>query len=35
MCGKLDEARQPAISGSLNGSYQVIHRLSRSRAFAE
>lgn len=32
-CGKLDEAGQPAITGSINGYYQVIHRLSRSRAF--
>jgi CO dehydrogenase maturation factor len=33
--GKLDEAGQPAIMGSINGYYQVIHRLSRSRAFAD
>ncbi|MDQ6605283.1 MAG: hypothetical protein M3Z06_01890 [Actinomycetota bacterium] len=34
-CGKLDTAGQPAIMGSINGYYQVIHRLSRSRAFEE
>lgn len=34
-CGKLDAAGQPAIMGSVNGYYQVIHRLSRSRAFRE
>ena len=33
-CGKLDDAGQSAIMGSINGYYQVIHRLSRSRAFA-
>ena len=34
-CGKLDVAGQPAIMASINGYYQVIHRLSRSRAFAD
>ena len=34
-CGKLDAAGQPAIMGSINGYYQVIHRLSRSRAFED
>jgi CO dehydrogenase maturation factor len=32
-CGKLDEAGQPAIMPSINGYYQLIHRLSRSEAF--
>ena len=32
-CGKLDEEGRAAIMGSINGYYQVIHRLSRSRAF--
>lgn len=33
-CGKLDTGGRQAIMGSINGYYQVIHRLSRSRAFA-
>jgi CO dehydrogenase maturation factor len=32
-CGKLDEEGRAAIMGSINGYYQVIHRLSRTRAF--
>lgn len=32
-CGKLDAEGRAAIMGSINGYYQVIHRLSRSRAF--
>ena len=32
-CGKLDDAGLPAIIGSVNGFYQVIHRLSHSGAF--
>jgi CO dehydrogenase maturation factor len=34
-CGKIDEAGQPAIMGSINGYYQVVQRLSRSRTFQE
>jgi CO dehydrogenase maturation factor len=32
-CGKLDDDGRAAIMGSINGYYQVIHRLSRTRAF--
>jgi CO dehydrogenase maturation factor len=32
-CGKLSEAGLPAIIGSINGFYQVVHRLPRARAF--
>ncbi|MDQ6807537.1 MAG: hypothetical protein M3065_21885 [Actinomycetota bacterium] len=32
-CGKLDDEGRAAIMGSINGYYQVIHRLSGSRAF--
>jgi CO dehydrogenase maturation factor len=32
-CGKLDDEGRAAIMGSINGYYQVIHRLSRSRSF--
>ncbi|MHB8656496.1 MAG: nucleotide-binding protein [Solirubrobacteraceae bacterium] len=32
-CGKLGPAGQPAIMASVNGYYQVIHRLPRSRTF--
>lgn len=32
-CGKLDAAGQPAIMASINGYYQVIHRMARSQAF--
>ncbi len=31
--GKLDAGGMPAIIGSINGFYQVIHRLSRARTF--
>jgi CO dehydrogenase maturation factor len=32
-CGKLDEDGLPKIIGSVNGFYQVVHRLRRARAF--
>jgi CO dehydrogenase maturation factor len=32
-CGKLDDDGRAAIMGSINGYYQVIHRLSRSSTF--
>lgn len=32
-CGKLDDDGRAAIMGSINGYYQVIHRLSHSSAF--
>jgi CO dehydrogenase nickel-insertion accessory protein CooC1 len=34
-CGKLDAAGRPAIMASINGYYQVIHRLSRTRAYQD
>lgn len=34
-CGKLDAAGQPAILPSINGFYQVVHRLSHARTFAD
>ncbi|HWD75296.1 MAG TPA: hypothetical protein VG371_09160 [Solirubrobacteraceae bacterium] len=33
--GKMDDGGQPAIQGSVAGYFQVVHRLSRSRAFAD
>jgi CO dehydrogenase maturation factor len=34
-CGKLDSAGRAAIMGSINGYYQVIHRLPRSQSFKQ
>lgn len=33
-CGKFDAAGMPPIMGSINGFYQVVHRLPRARTFA-
>lgn len=32
-CGKFDSGGMPPIIGSVNGFYQVVHRLSRARSF--
>lgn len=32
-CGKFDAEGMPPIIGSINGFYQVVHRLSRARTF--
>jgi CO dehydrogenase maturation factor len=33
-CGKFDAEGMPPIMGSINGFYQVVHRLGRARTFA-